>query len=337
MRFEDERYVRVYTRDTPDLLAIGWEGRAVLWELIRKVDRAGVIDLAKGDIAVLPELLRLPPDVFWAGWERLVKRGLVELGDTAAVIPRFIEAQEARQSDKSRARESRARRRDLARTGTIATPVTKRDNRSQGGGGAGGGDLTDDLTAPNTDFTKRDAAVTKRDAAVTARDASVTKSHNLSLLAVPSRTVLTGPLASLEGPGARTSRNVTRADPPGDPDAKRPERPEPMGAPGHREVVAGFDALFRERTGHVPGWDGAAGKMVLRLLAKAGSAGPDEILRRARVMFDATGKFPAEHPDLATLLAHWDKFVGGSRDVRVGHVRAEGTTDYGPLGRKNDF
>jgi hypothetical protein len=110
----NERYVRVYTRDTTDLLAVGWEGRAVLWELMRKCDRAGVIDF-DGDTAVLAEMLRMPEEIVSLALPKLERRGVVERGDGSLVVPNFLEAQEASQSDRQRARESRARRRDRAR------------------------------------------------------------------------------------------------------------------------------------------------------------------------------------------------------------------------------
>ena len=48
MRFEDERFVRVYTRDTIAWLAMRWESRTVLSMLFRKVDRAEA-KLREGD------------------------------------------------------------------------------------------------------------------------------------------------------------------------------------------------------------------------------------------------------------------------------------------------
>lgn len=116
MDWENERYVRMYVRDTPDLLASGWEGRAVLWELMRKVDRAGVVDF-DGDTDMLAELLRMPSDVVERGLARLIKRNVVEQGSSALVIRNFMEAQEAKQSDAQRQRESRAQRQAKARTG----------------------------------------------------------------------------------------------------------------------------------------------------------------------------------------------------------------------------
>lgn len=156
MDWANERYVRIYTRDTADLLAIGWEGRAVLWEVLRKCDRAGVLD---GDPDTLPDMLRMPREITEAGLPRLLKRGVVEEGEIDGspcfVVVNFLDAQEAKQSDCQRKRESRARRRERAR-------------------------LPENVTA--------------RDSKVTERDQNVTGSHTPSqsvtpCLAVPSRAV----------------------------------------------------------------------------------------------------------------------------------------------------
>lgn len=125
MDWTEERYVRLYTRDTGDMLAIGWQGRAVLAEYMRKADRAGILD--ETDPAILAEMFRMPIDVCCEGLDKLTRRGVVEAVKGAFVIPNFIEAQEAVQSDKQRQRESRARRRDLARGQT----VTERDTPSR--------------------------------------------------------------------------------------------------------------------------------------------------------------------------------------------------------------
>lgn len=116
MNFEDERYIRVYTRKTVTAKLIGWEGRTVLWHLMSEVDRAGVFDLGGEEpaeaIAAVADILI---DVARVGMQRLLSRGVVERHGDALLIPRFIEAQEAKQSDKQRQRESRERRRDVTR------------------------------------------------------------------------------------------------------------------------------------------------------------------------------------------------------------------------------
>lgn len=48
MRWSDERYVRVYTRDSANWLSWPWRARALLPLLLRKVDRAGLLKLPSG-------------------------------------------------------------------------------------------------------------------------------------------------------------------------------------------------------------------------------------------------------------------------------------------------
>ena len=120
MDWGNERYVRLYTRDTGDMLAIGWEGRAVLAELLRKVDRAGVLDESDG--AIVCEMLRIPIEIVEVALPRMASRGVIEIVDGQIILPNFIDAQEAKSSDKQRQAESRARRRDKARAGNRTEP-----------------------------------------------------------------------------------------------------------------------------------------------------------------------------------------------------------------------
>lgn len=108
MRYEDERYVRLYTRDTATWIAIGFEGRHILMSLLRKVDRAGVLDVLKGEeVEILSALIMAPLEVVKVGLERMVARGVVVIADGQIRLPRFLEAQECRTSDKERQRKSR--------------------------------------------------------------------------------------------------------------------------------------------------------------------------------------------------------------------------------------
>jgi hypothetical protein len=133
VNWSEERYVRLYTRTTNDLLAFGPEGRHVWYELLRAADRAGVIDTG-GDLETMPELLRVTPEVWAAGWPRILKRGSARVTERAIVLVNYIEANEAKQSDAQRQRESRARRteRTAATEGTfssrdVTSDVTPRD------------------------------------------------------------------------------------------------------------------------------------------------------------------------------------------------------------------
>lgn len=111
MRWEDERYVRLYTKDTPSWRMLPWEGRCVLVMLLRAVDRAGVLDLGEDGPEALPVTLMLPEPVCEVGLTALLKRGTVVLNGTCLVIPNFMAAQDTPQSDRARQRAHRERAR----------------------------------------------------------------------------------------------------------------------------------------------------------------------------------------------------------------------------------
>lgn len=117
MRWEDERYVRLYTRDTATWKLLPWQGRALLPLLLRKCDRAGIIDVGDDDTDGVAALVDLPTEVVEPGLAALVKRGVLEKSKGSLVFPKFIEAQEANKSDAARQKDSRERRRDLVRAG----------------------------------------------------------------------------------------------------------------------------------------------------------------------------------------------------------------------------
>lgn len=102
--------------------------------LLRKLDRAGVMDLAPSypAVDVVALAVGLPVDVVAVGLPALTKVGVVELHGDTLVMPNFLAAQEASMSDAQRQREARARRRDKARAVTKCDTsdthvVTERD------------------------------------------------------------------------------------------------------------------------------------------------------------------------------------------------------------------
>lgn len=131
MNFEDEPYVRLYTRKTLTTKLIGWEGRTVLWHLMLEVDKAGVLDLdGEDEVDAVAALTELPIDVVKLGLSKLSSRGVTERHGNKLVITRYIEAQSARRSEKARAREHRERRRAGIVTNRDAEQ-TIRDETSQ--------------------------------------------------------------------------------------------------------------------------------------------------------------------------------------------------------------
>lgn len=108
MRWEDERYVRLYTRDSATWALLPWQSRCLLPLLLRKVDRAGVLEVLEGEeVHALSELVKIPADVVGPGLDGLIKRGTVVIGSGKLRLPSFLAAQEARQSDKLRQQRSR--------------------------------------------------------------------------------------------------------------------------------------------------------------------------------------------------------------------------------------
>lgn len=138
MDWSNERYVRLYTRDTTTWRLLSWEGQALLPMLLRLVDRAGVLDLGGVSAvdAVSAALPKWPVEVVGAALDSLLQRGVIEVAGDFLSMPNFLEAQEVTQSDAQRKRDSRDRRRALARHGVTncpetGPPVTKRDRSSQ--------------------------------------------------------------------------------------------------------------------------------------------------------------------------------------------------------------
>lgn len=120
MDWANERYVRLYTRDTPEWLCMEWQARALWPHLIRKADRSGVLANKLG-VRGIAVLVGLPVEVVEPGLANLLEDGCLREHPLGFVIPNFIEAQETPQSDAMRQRESRERRRS----------VTKRDSESR--------------------------------------------------------------------------------------------------------------------------------------------------------------------------------------------------------------
>lgn len=151
MRWEDERYVRLYTRDTSDWLSLSLGAQGLLALLLRKADRAGIIELGrhgKRSVAVLighaHRWQEIEPSL-----DELLEDGVIEMRGDLLVFRNYIEAQTAAQTDRVRKDESRSRARDLARAraqistqghgpsrdvtpmGEYGQAVTNRDQESQ--------------------------------------------------------------------------------------------------------------------------------------------------------------------------------------------------------------
>lgn len=234
MRWSDERYVRVYTRDTVDWQSLSFDAQALLVLLLRKVDRAGLLPLGKHGkrgVAIAighpREWPRLEPAL-----EELLADGCIRmLEDGRLFVPNYIDAQEAKSSDKARQQKVR----ELAQALAAAQIVTQRDLASH--------DVTESHASSQ--------AVTADNAA----SHGVTPSRAVPCLAVPSLALPTSasqsapPEASPQASGEELPDVTKHAEPrpplvltqPGKP--KRKPR-EPSAA---ERLYAGLEEARRER------------------------------------------------------------------------------------------
>lgn len=278
MDWSNERYVRVYLRDTPEWTLLSWEARGLFLLLLRAVDRAGVLELGRSGTRALASLLRMPVEVVDRGLEELLANGCLERHGEVLLVRNYIEAQEAAQSDKVRQAESRERRRAAARR----AEVTNRD----------------DLSRNVTERHERSRAVTSGHEA--SRDVTP---------AVPCRAVPSQPCSDLPPAGAAGSSVVASAaggiEPSGSageldldlqiapgaqvaakavkPRAKKPNASGEASTAATRELsdalCADFEELMRKKYAFKGGRDGPA---LPKLLELAGEGGIPEVRARFR-------------------------------------------------------
>lgn len=112
MNFADEEYVRLYTRDTPTWLMLGWQGQTLLCLALRKFDKAGVFEFGRrGPVPALCASTGLPREVVEAGLEAILGEEVWQQTDRALMWPQYVEAQNCRRSDRLRKRDERRRAR----------------------------------------------------------------------------------------------------------------------------------------------------------------------------------------------------------------------------------
>lgn len=114
MDWANERYVRLFVRDTTTWKLLPWQSRALLPLIMRKLDRSGVLDLGEDGEDGLAAVVEVPLEFLKAGLPDLLKRKVCRMGGGKFVMPNFLAAQEAKQSDAQRKRESREYQRLVA-------------------------------------------------------------------------------------------------------------------------------------------------------------------------------------------------------------------------------
>ncbi len=149
MRWEDERYVKLYTRDTVEWLARSFEAQALIPLVMRKLNRSGQLKLGRfglkavaisiGHASRFEELKPGLEELLADG--TFVIEGTPEEGQTLT-MPEFVAAQEAISSGARRTRTWRERKRDAGGGGGGHVPGLSdeasppRDKPSPSGDGA---------------------------------------------------------------------------------------------------------------------------------------------------------------------------------------------------------
>lgn len=113
MNWSDERYVKVYARDTANWKMLPWEAKAVWLLLLRKLDGAGIVDTGSHDRnKVLALILDVPSDIVAKAIPALLADGTLVEVERGLLAPNFIDSQEARKTDTQSKRDQRQRIKD---------------------------------------------------------------------------------------------------------------------------------------------------------------------------------------------------------------------------------
>lgn len=114
MRWEDEPWVKLYTRETGSWMCLTWQARGIFDELMKKVDRAGIVELGRKGLHAVAGLLRAPFSEIEPYLVELLDDGCLVLEGDKLIMPNFVEAQDAKTSDREKKRRSRRGARDMA-------------------------------------------------------------------------------------------------------------------------------------------------------------------------------------------------------------------------------
>lgn len=121
MRYADESWIRLYIRDTMTWLSWTWEAQGLFCCLIRKLDRAGMMELEGYQPALVVSIqTRWPIEVVEKALPQLMRPDsdgvpTIDVVNGCLIATRFVEAQNASNSGAKRSKEYRARQRELAR------------------------------------------------------------------------------------------------------------------------------------------------------------------------------------------------------------------------------
>jgi len=112
VNWAEEKFVKVFTRDTPTWRSWPWQARALAPLLMRVLEHDGSLSVGRLDLTRAVALtVCLPEDVVAPGLAGMLEDGTLELRADRLWWPKFEEAQESRKSDALNSRNYRARQR----------------------------------------------------------------------------------------------------------------------------------------------------------------------------------------------------------------------------------
>lgn len=131
MNYEDESYVRAYTRKTITNRRLKWFGRAVLQAMLvgEEFDRAGVFAYTGDPAECISIVTELPIEIVRDGLAKLVETQTWIITPEAVVWPTYHHAQTCARSDRERQALSRERRAAEAAKGKAPTTPKRRASR----------------------------------------------------------------------------------------------------------------------------------------------------------------------------------------------------------------
>ena len=113
MRWEDEPWRKLYTRDTAAWACLDWQAQAVVLMFIRTCEADGTIHAPRGAEQIARFWRGWPVDVVAAGLEQLEADGAIVRHGGAYCMPNFVDAQASRTSAKARKARERAQARGI--------------------------------------------------------------------------------------------------------------------------------------------------------------------------------------------------------------------------------
>lgn len=115
MDWPNERWVKLYVRNSADFTALSWQARGLFRLLLTEVDSDGALHLGKIGPKAIATMVRAPWSEIEGPLGELMEDGCIEVSESngvkTMVVPNFVQAQQSIQSGKVRQENWRRRKR----------------------------------------------------------------------------------------------------------------------------------------------------------------------------------------------------------------------------------